>query len=691
MSPPSTSSSRSSSIPSFSSFSKSGCSPSAAAAPPTPPPRADERSSQRPALLVASPPIDEMAVHHEPPWASALSSARRRISSFACRTASSSIEARRLSGGSWWTAISSMGGEATKSAGRWLLRSSARGGGVGGAAAAEGEQPDFEKLEKEGMDDDRLLEVLGGDMELAQGFLFLPQAFLGCDWNGLIHVSVQHDGGTHLVTLVVTPQGPRLLQGHLNKAPMLTVLTRREVLLDILEGKLDATRAVVSRKVTVSDLSKLIVFKSAFRFKRAVWEAFRSTQRAKRETLAGNMTQLDAAKQQAHAQQAAAVGAQPPPAQPQPQPQPQQEQQRQQRQEQAAAPVAAPEVAPPPSATSEADAASGSAEAASSPAAAPTAVEPTPEERAAAAAATPISIDATVLELLRDDSEFVDAVAFVLAHAFLGSEMSVGAMFRVSGFEGGTTRQVAIGASPDGCAVLAGERIGEVTITCTVDCAREPLLQILRGEVEPLMALSTGQVQVDDLGQLMAWKCAFRFERPEFNAYISERRRLAAEVEPTPEERAAAAAATPISIDATVLELLRDDSEFVDAVAFVLAHAFLGSEMSVGAMFRVSGFEGGTTRQVAIGASPDGCAVLAGERIGEVTITCTVDCAREPLLQILRGEVEPLMALSTGQVQVDDLGQLMAWKCAFRFERPEFNAYISERRRLAATDEAPPQ
>ena len=140
-----------------------------------------------------------------------------------------------------------------------------------------------------------------------------------------------------------------------------------------------------------------------------------------------------------------------------------------------------------------------------------------------------------------------------------------------------------------------------------------------------------------------------------------------------------------------MLELLRDDSEFVDAVAFVLAHAFLGSEMSVGAMFRVSGFEGGTTRQVAIGASPDGCAVLAGERIGEVTITCTVDCAREPLLQILRGEVEPLMALSTGQVQVDDLGQLMAWKCAFRFERPEFNAYISERRRLAATDEAPPQ
>ena len=35
-----------------------------------------------------------------------------------------------------------------------------------------------------------------------------------------------HDGGTHLVTLVVTPQGPRLLQGHLNKAPMLLPVGR---------------------------------------------------------------------------------------------------------------------------------------------------------------------------------------------------------------------------------------------------------------------------------------------------------------------------------------------------------------------------------------------------------------------------------------------------------------------------------
>ena len=153
--------------------------------------------------------------------------------------------------------------------------------------------------------------------------------------------------------------------------------------------------------------------------------------------------------------------------------------------------------------------------------------------------------------------------------------------------------------------------------------------------------------------------------------------------------------------------------------------------MSLGALFRVSGFEGGATRQVrgsaatihpadatdrphtrhrhtpltplypltprplplrhapprllyahtqvAIGASADGCAVLAGERIGEVTVTCTVDCAREPLLQILRGEVEPLMALSTGQVQVDDLGQLMAFKMSFNLNRAAFDAYLASR------------
>ena len=52
-------------------------------------------------------------------------------------------------------------------------------------------------------------------------------------------------------------------------------------LLDVLGGQLDATRAVITGRVQVSDLTKLLLFKSAFRFKRAVFEAFKNEQMAK--------------------------------------------------------------------------------------------------------------------------------------------------------------------------------------------------------------------------------------------------------------------------------------------------------------------------------------------------------------------------------------------------------------------------
>ena len=471
--------------------------------------------------------------------------------------------------------------------------------------------------------------MLADDAELRDAVRYAVYAFCGSDWAGDVEFLLSDGGGTKGVVFSITRTAAKLRclragtddPGAAAAAPppACTVSCARQVLLDVLTGRLEVTAATMSGKMQSDNFSAVMRFKRAFRFEAA---AFREFSALVREAPA-DASSADAS---------------------------------------AAPPAVEPAVDD-----------------------AQPVAEPTPEERAAAAAAT-ASVDASVLALLGDDAELIDTVAFVTV-AFIGSEMTLGLLCRVTDSVGGTPLQVVIGASPEGAVVLAGERMSELTVTCTIDCQREPLVQILRGDLEPLMALTSGQVVVDDLGQLMAWKCAFRFERSEFNAFLGERRRLAAAAEPTPEERAAAAAATA-SVDASVLALLGDDAELIDTVAFVTV-AFIGSEMTLGLLCRVTDSVGGTPLQVVIGASPEGAVVLAGERMSELTVTCTIDCQREPLVQILRGDLEPLMALTSGQVVVDDLGQLMAWKCAFRFERSEFNAFLGERRRLAAAAGAP--
>jgi putative sterol carrier protein len=533
------------------------------------------------------------------------------------RMAEESGDASAGLAGGLWTALSSMGGEATKSSwllsGARLLRSAARGtGGVPEKLV----EPDFDEMEKQGLDDETLLSVLGGDGALTQGFLFLPMAFLGCDWSGMIHVSVQHDGGTHAMTLVVTPLGPTLLHGHTPRVPMLTVVARREVLLDILEGKLDATRAVVTRQVSVSDLSKLILFKSAFRFKRAVWEAFRNAQKAKL-----------AANQSVPADWQARLKAHPP--------------------------------------------------------------------------------DAGLLaqlEVLADDAELRDAAKYAV-YAFCGSDWTGDVQFLLA--DGGSTTGIvfsvmrtAVKLRCHRCGIDPGAAAATPTLACSVSCARQVLLDVLTGRLEVTAATMSGKMQSDNFSAVMNFKRAFRFEAAAFREFCALVREAPAAAgstppaddaepvaEPTPEERAAAAAATA-SVDPSVLALLGDDVELIDTVAYVSV-GFVGSEMTVGLLCRVSDGVGDTPLQVVIGASPEGAVVLAGERMSELTVTCTIDCQREPLVQILRGDLEPLMALTSGQVMVDDLGQLMAWKCAFRFERSEFNAFLGERRRLAAAAGAP--
>ena len=127
--------------------------------------------------------------------------------------------------------------------------------------------------------------------------------------------------------------------------------------------------------------------------------------------------------------------------------------------------------------------------------------------------------------------------------------------------------------------------------------------------------------------------------------------------------------------------MLRDDQELCDCFAYVPV-AFTQSDMSLGLLCHIDSGERGMC-DVAIGVSPEGATVLAGERCSEVSVTCNVQCERGALMSIIRGEVDPMNALMSGQVTVDDLGQLMAFKIAFSFNRAAFNAFLDERRRLA--------
>ena len=64
--------------------------------------------------------------------------------------------------------------------------------------------------------------------------------------------------------------------------------------------------------------------------------------------------------------------------------------------------------------------------------------------------------------------------------------------------------------------------------------------------------------------------------------------------------------------------------------------------------------------------------------MAEIQKTVEVTCERVVLMQIIRGDLAPEMALAMGQVDVDDLGQLMAFKMAFKLERPVFNEYLAK-------------
>ena len=101
--------------------------------------------------------------------------------------------------------------------------------------------------------------------------------------------------------------------------------------------------------------------------------------------------------------------------------------------------------------------------------------------------------------------------------------------------------------------------------------------------------------------------------------------------------------------------------------------------MDIGVLCQLSREDGAAPRTLGIWVSPEGVRVYADEEAPLMpAVTCNISCEREVLMQIIRGEMEATNAIMSGLVMVDDLGQLMAFKMAFKLERAAFEEYLAK-------------
>ena len=106
--------------------------------------------------------------------------------------------------------------------------------------------------------------------------------------------------------------------------------------------------------------------------------------------------------------------------------------------------------------------------------------------------------------------------------------------------------------------------------------------------------------------------------------------------------------------------------------------------MEIGVLCQLSREDGGVPRTMGIWVSPAGVRVYADEDAPSMpAVTCNISCEREVLMQIIRGELDATNAIMSGLVMVDDLGQLMAFKMAFKLERAAFEEYLAQSKRAA--------
>ena len=481
-----------------------------------------------------------------------------------------------------------------------------------------------------------------------------------------MHVSVAYQHGVHQLTISVSPQAAKLLAGLVGGAPMLLVSAKRDVLLDVVAGKLEATRAVITGRVQVSDLGKLLVFKSAFRLKRAVFDAYKASLQ---------LTQNGRAAPE-HLDPLTKLQRSPPSAE-------------------LLAELGMLQPAPTVGGASAYVSSEGGA------------VELSEALLFAVYAFTATDWTGDVLfnlssELNPSSGVATAATAATAATSTTTSTLSSSTPPRVSkSASDGAAVAVLFRLSPSGVRlIVAPVRLASAP-ACSVACERRVLLAVLTGDFELTAALMSGQMHTDNFVSMMKFKRAFQLDRGAWREFQAWRRAHATPPAPavemlidlsspiklaaplpappaTPPPPATATISPPPAAADIGLERLADDAELHMAASY-LPVAFEASSMDIGVLCQLSREDGAAPRTLGIWVSPEGVRVYADEEAPLMpAVTCNISCEREVLMQIIRGEMEATNAIMSGLVMVDDLGQLMAFKMAFKLERAAFEEYLAK-------------
>ena len=213
------------------------------------------------------------------------------------------------------------------------------------------------------------------------------------------------------------------------------------------------------------------------------------------------------------------------------------------------------------------------------------------------------------------------------------------------------------------------------------------MIDVLSGKFEITAAVMSGQIVTDNFTAMMAFKRAFKFETRAFDNFCEQIMSQAdsALLDParknSHQNHSSASNASDLQninelpvTGPTQLQALSDDPELQRAVTYLFI-AYDQCSLEINLLCRLT-HEGVPLRNLCVCVGADGVQVLCDEDASKATATCTVDCDREVLMQMIRGELDAAAALVAGQVVVDDLGQLMAFKAAFRLERAAFDAYL---------------
>ncbi|MEE2829737.1 MAG: SDR family NAD(P)-dependent oxidoreductase [Myxococcota bacterium] len=107
-------------------------------------------------------------------------------------------------------------------------------------------------------------EGAGGGDPVAEAFALLPQAFLADkagDWSSVIHFDIK-DGTSHTMTIA---GGTCEVSEGLTGTPKCTIKTSTEIIVGLLEGSVDGTKAFMGGKITADNMGELMKFSQFFK------------------------------------------------------------------------------------------------------------------------------------------------------------------------------------------------------------------------------------------------------------------------------------------------------------------------------------------------------------------------------------------------------------------------------------------